>query len=203
MKKDQKNFGFGILELLFAVAIATVIGLVITLFAKDVISLNSSSQASMTAVLESRKILSVMVAELRSTIPSALGSYPIESAATGTIAFFADVNFDDVADHIRYFFDPATSSIKRGVILATGSPPGYAGQETFSTLMSDVAATPTPIFDYYSGDYDGSLPSLPVPVDITAVRLVKITVGVEKDPNRGPTTVLTSQATLRNLKDNI
>lgn len=203
MKKLSQNAGFSVLEFLFAIVIATIIGFVITLFAKDVISLNTSSQSSMTAQLEGRKILSVMVAELRSIIPSALGSYPIESAATSSVAFFADVDFDDVADKIRYFLDPATMSIKRGVILATGSPPAYTASETFVTLITNVISTSTPIFDYYSGDYDGTSGPLTVPIDITAVRLIKVTAPVIKDPHGSQITILTSQAALRNLKDNI
>jgi len=111
----------------------------------------------MTAMLESRKILSTMVTELRSTVPSALGSYPIESVATSSIVFFADVNADDVSDRIRYFVDPITRTVKRGVILATGEPPAYTAGETFSTLVNDVANdTSTPLFDYYDGNYAGA-----------------------------------------------
>lgn len=205
MKKYSYNRGFSALEFLFAVVIASMIVFVITLFAKNFINLNASSQASQTATLEGRKILSVMINELRSTIPSALGSYPIESAATSSVVFFADVNSDDVSDRIRYFLDPATMSIKRGVILATGSPPSYTVAETFSTLVTDVINNAaTPVFDYYDGNYSGSTNPLTLPINIPAVRLMKVTVKIDKDPNRlpGPTT-LTSQAALRNLKDNI
>jgi len=201
----MKNTGFSIIEFIFAVVIASIIGFVITTFAKDILSLNSSAQSSMTAMLEGRKILSVMVTELRSTIPSALGSYPIESVATSTVVFFADVNSDDVADRVRYFLDPVTLSVKRGVILASGSPPAYTEQESFSTLITDISnGASTPLFDYYDGNYTGSSLPLSMPVNILDVRLVKITIKIERDPNRAPElTILTSQAALRNLKDNI
>ncbi|KKR30264.1 MAG: hypothetical protein A3C62_01010 [Candidatus Zambryskibacteria bacterium RIFCSPHIGHO2_02_FULL_39_16] len=201
----MKNTGFSIIEFIFAVVIASIIGFVITTFAKDILSLNSSAQSSMTAMLEGRKILSVMVTELRSTIPSALGSYPIESVATSTVVFFADVNSDDVADRVRYFLDPVTLSVKRGVILASGSPPAYTEQESFSTLITDISnGASTPLFDYYDGNYTGSSLPLSMPVNILDVRLVKITIKIERDPNRAPElTTLTSQAALRNLKDNI
>jgi len=201
----MKNTGFSIIEFIFAVVIASIIGFVITTFAKDILSLNSSAQSSMTAMLEGRKILSVMVTELRSTIPSALGSYPIESVATSTVVFFADVNSDDVADRVRYFLDPVTLSVKRGVILASGSPPAYTEQESFSTLITDISnGASTPLFDYYDGNYTESSLPLSMPVNILDVRLVKITIKIERDPNRAPElTTLTSQAALRNLKDNI
>ena len=202
----MKNSGFSIVEFLFAVVIATIIGFVITLFAKDIINLNSGAQSSMTAMLEGRKILSVMVAELRSTVPSALGSYPVETAATSTITFFADVNSDDVADRVRYFFDPVTRSVKRGVVLAAGEPPAYnLGDESFSTLITDIAnGTSTPLFDYYDNNYAGTSTPLSIPINIPAIRLVKVTIKIERNPDRGPQlTTMTSQATFRNLKDNL
>lgn len=202
----MKKNGFSLVEFLLAIAIATVVGFVITMFAKNIISLNSSAQSSMTAMLEGRKILSVMVAELRSTIPSALGSYPIESVSTSTMVFFADVDSDDVADRIRFFLDQNTRSVKRGVTIASGNPPAYnPGQETISTLITDISnATSTPLFEYYDGNYSGTSTPLSIPVNIQAVRLVKITIKIERDVNRAPElTVLTSQAALRNLKDNL
>ena len=193
------------MEVIFAVVIATVIGFVITIFARDIIKLNASAQSSMTAMLESRKILSVMVTELRSILPSALGSYPIEAVSTSTVIFFADVNSDDIADRVRYFIDLPTLSVKRGVTLATGEPPGYSGVETFSTLITDIAnGTSTALFEYYDGNFAGTSTPLSLPVNIQAVRLVRITIKVERDPNRGPELMtLTSEAALRNLKDNL
>jgi len=202
----MKNSGFSLVEFLFSVAMATIIVVIVTLFAKNAITLNSSAQSSMTAMLEGRKILSVMVAELRSAIPSALGSYPIESAATSTIIFFADVDFDSVADRVRYFIDPATKSVKRGVVLATGQPPAYdLGSETFSILVTGLSnGTSTALFSYYDGNFAGTSSPLSIPVNIPAVRLVRITTKIERDPNKAPEMItLTSQAALRNLKDNL
>ncbi len=198
------NRGFSVVELLFAVVIAGIVGLGITLFARNIINYNTQAQANMTATLESRKVLRVMVRELRSAIPSALGSYTIESAATSSIVFFADVNFDDVADKIRYFLNPTTHTIERGVILASGNPPGYTGGETLSTLMNRVYNDSSiPVFDYYDGTYTGSSAALSVPVNIPVVRLVKVTAVVQIDPRTASLATTTSQAALRNLKDNL
>ena len=202
----KKNKGFSIIEFLFAIVIATLIVGIITIFAKNILSLNSSAQSSMTAMLESRKILSVMVAELRSTSPSALGSYPIESASTSTIIFFADLNSDNVSDRVRYFIDPVTKSVRRGVVLATGEPPSYnLGSETLSTLIMGLSnGTSTALFEYHNGNYAGTSSPLSIPVSIPAIRLIKINIKIERDPNRAPEIMtLSSQAELRNLKDNL
>lgn len=200
------NKGLTVVEVIFAVVISTVVGFAIIVFVKDVIRLNYSAQASMTAMLEGRKILGVMVSELRSTIPSALGAYPIESASTSTIVFFADVNSDDVADRVRYFLDQETMSIRRGVVLAEGDPPAYnLGTESLSFLVTSVFnGTSTPFLEYYDGNYNGGTSALSLPINIPAVRLIKVSVRVEKDPNRAPEmTTITSEAALRNLKDNL
>ncbi|MEK7176952.1 MAG: hypothetical protein AAB719_01490 [Patescibacteria group bacterium] len=201
----MKKNGYSLVEFVFAVVMATVIVFIVTIFAKNAINFNSSSQSSMNAIFESRKILSTMVSELRSTAPSAMGSYSIESAATSSIVFFADVNSDDISDRIRYFLDPNTRAVQRGVILATGEPPGYTVAETFSTIVSDIGnGASTALFDYYDGNYAGTTSPLSIPVNIASIRMVKITIKVERDPNK-PSELMTfsSQASLRNLKDNL
>lgn len=205
LKAYIKKRGFSVIELLFAITITTLIVMVVTLFARNVLSLNSSAQASMTAILEGRSILRTMVSELRSASPSAQGAYTIDTAGTSTLIFFADVNSDGIADRIRYFLDSGTRSVKRGIVLASGSPPGYVlSSETISTLMNDVSnGVAVSLFEYYDENYAGTSSPLALPVNIASIRLVKITVQIEKDQNRSPElTTLTSQATLRNLKDN-
>lgn len=201
-KKDQ---GFTATEFIVAIAIGSIVLFLVSSFARDLIILNSSAQSDMTAVLESRKVLSTMVSELRSIMPSAIGSYPIEAASTSSILFFADVNGDDVADRIRYFFDPVDRSVKRGLVLAAGSPPSYnLTNETISILVSGVLNEASlPLFQYYDGNYTGSSSPLPMPVNLQEIRLVKVNVRVNRDLNRPDPIVFSSQAALRNLKDNL
>ena len=201
----MKTKGFSLIEFLVAASMATLIIMLVTLFAKNIFSYNSSSMASMTSQLEGRKVLKTMVSELRSLSPSGQGSYPIDTAATSTIIFYSDVSGDNVADKVRYFLDSTTKTIKRGVIIATGSPPTYTGTESISILMSDVTnGTTTALFDYFDKNFAGTTSPMSIPVDIHSVRLMRITAKIDKDPNRMPyTTTVTSDATLRNLKDNL
>ena len=67
-----------------------------------------------------------------------------------------------------------------------------------------VNSTSTPLFQYYSNTYDGTTAPLPQPVSVTAVSLVQISLLVDVDIRRLPLPVMyTSDATLRNLKDNL
>lgn len=203
--QKERERGFGLTELVVAVAISVMVVIVVTGFARSMIRLSASAQADAMAIFESRNLLRVMVSELRSAIPSAQGSYPIGSVATSSIIFFADVNDNGVADRIRYFYDPADQALKRGVIFATGTPPAYSGSETISILVSGVLNGPSlPIFEYYDGNYAGTSTPLTIPVNATDVRLIKVNVTVSRNPNDPSADVLTvsSQAMLRNLKDN-
>jgi len=194
---------FTLVEMMFAISIALVLGFLISNFAKNIINFNASSQASMTAQLEGRSILNTMVTELRSTAPSAQGSYAIESASTSSIVFFYDVNGDNATDRIRYFIDTPSRTLKRGLTLASGAPPGYTGStETFTTLISDISNGSTPMFDYYDKNFTGTSSPLTMPVSISDIRLVKVTAKIEHDPNRSPSVLtVSSLATLRNLRD--
>ena len=60
------------------------------------------------------------------------------------------------------------------------------------------------IEEYFDSNYTGTSTPLSQPVQATQVRLIRITVRIEKDPNKspGPLTA-TSQVFLRNLKNNL
>ncbi len=201
----MKKNGFTLIEFLMAVSMVTIIIVVVTMFIKDVFSFNSSSQASMTSTLEGRKVLRTMVAEIRAITQGVDNSYAINTASTSTLVFYVDTNGDSLSDKIRYYLDAPSKSIKRGVILASGSPSGYSASEDVSTLINNVSnGTSTALFDYFDEDYAGTTSPMTIPVDPASIRIIRITVKIDKDINRSPMSVtVTSEAVLRNLKDNL
>ncbi len=202
-KKIYFNRGFSVAETLVVLSILVPIVFVLSTFQKDVFSLNSSLQGGLTAQFEGGKVMRSMVAELRSMSPSAAGAYPIAQVATSTITFYADVDNDSSKEQVRYFMSSGT--LKRGVIDPTGNPPVYTSAEKVSTLITSVVNNnSTPIFYYYNSAYTGATSPLAMPVDQLVVRLVKINVIIDKDVNRPPGPInVTSQVSLRNLKDNL
>jgi prepilin-type N-terminal cleavage/methylation domain-containing protein len=196
--------GFTLIEVMFAVALAALAGIFVVSFAKNVLGLNQSASQSLTAELEGGRSIKRMVAEIREAGQSATGSYAMESAGTSSLAFYADIDSNGTADRVRYFLDPATRSLKRGIVVPSGNPLTYnLSTEAFSTLASDIKSTSTPIFDYYDKNYAGTSSPLSQPVNVDLVRLVRITFYIDKDPNRSPTPMaITSLVNLRNLKDN-
>ncbi|MFZ2621146.1 MAG: prepilin-type N-terminal cleavage/methylation domain-containing protein [Minisyncoccia bacterium] len=204
MNKNIFKKGFSLVEIIISVSILSLIIVTVSTFQKDVFSLNTNLQSNLNIQLDARHLIKTIVAELRKTTSSAVGAYPIELASSTGITFYSDVNNNGSIDKIRYYLSGQT--IKRGVISPTGSPAVYnSGSEVTTTLINYVIASSTvPIFQYYTSSYTGTSSPLSIPVDISSVRLVKITVILDTDPNRSPVPItVTSQVNLRNLKDNL
>ncbi len=196
--------GFTLVETLVSVGMALVIGLLIANFGRDIFSYNSTVQSNLTAQLDARKVLKTITSELRSSTQSSLGSYAVSQAGTSTFIFYSNVDVDTERERLRYFMQG--NVLMRGIIHPSGSPLVYnTNAEVFDTVIRDVInGTSTPIFTYYDENYTGTSSPLAQPVNISSIRMVNIKVVVDRDPNRSPTpiTVIT-QATLRNLKDNL
>lgn len=203
MSNHNTKTGFTLVEILVSMAIFVMVGLAIANYGRDIFSINTNLQNNLTAQMDGRQVVKKLVAELRSASPSSLGSYPIETAGTSTLVFYSNVDSDAYKERIRYFLTGTT--LKRGVIKPSGNPLTYpSGSETFSTIVRDVkVSTSTPIFEYFDGNYAGTTTPLTQPVTISSVRLIRTTVVIEADANKSPNPItITSQAMLRNLKDN-
>ena len=92
------------------------------------------------------------------------------------------------------------------MIKPSGNPLAYnPASETLSSLITNVMnGTSTALFLYYDKNYDGTSAALPIPVSIANIRLIKVSVVI--DPNSAQplkAMTITTQATLRNLKDNL
>jgi len=203
MTNHKTKTGFTLVEILVSISIFVMVGLAIANYGRDIFSLNTSLQNSLTAQMDGRQVVKKLVAELRGASPSSLGAYPIETAGTSTLIFYSNVDSDAYKERIRYYVSGTT--LRRGVIKPSGNPLTYpSGSETFSTIVRNVkVSTSTPIFEYFDGNYAGTTTPLVQPVTISSIRLIRTTVVIEADANKSPNPItITSQAMLRNLKDN-
>lgn len=195
--------GFSLIEILVEIGIFTLIGIAIYTFQRDVFSLNRVIVSNLSVQDEVRRSLKVMSAEIRTASPSSLGAYALTQTATSSFTFYSNIDSDASKERVRYFLSGTT--LKKGVIKPSGSPLTYnPASEIVTELIHDLANATTSIFSYYDEDYDGTSPSLDEPIDISAVRLVKITLVIDKDPAALPAPMtLTTQVSIRNLKDNL
>lgn len=183
--------------------IMILISVAISAFVKNILTMNRFYAESVTAQEGARRAIKVMDKEVRALSPSSTGAYPIAQAGSSTFVFYSDVDNDSYKERIRYFVDG--SSLKKGTIEPAGNPLAYnPADETFIELSHGFANDLAPLFSYYDADYDGTTDPLSDPIDVSSIRLLKITLMIDQDPLRppGPITI-TTQITMRNLKDNL
>ena len=151
---------------------------------------------------EGRKVTQDFVNELRTASASSIGAYPVQSAASTSITFYSNIDTDTLRERLRYFMSGRV--LKRGVIKPTGNPLTYnSANEVIADVAHDVANTSTAIFYYYDSNYSGAEAPLASPVDVTKIRVVKITLQLDEDPYLTPVPFyIESKGFLRNLKDN-
>jgi type II secretory pathway pseudopilin PulG len=195
--------GFTYIELMIAMFIMILISAAISMFVKNILTMNRYYTESVTAQEGARRAIKVMDKEVRALSPSSTGSYPISQADSFTFVFYSDIDNDLFKERIRYFIDG--SILKKGVIKPTGSPLSYnPDDETVMDLTRGFANGAEPLFSYYDMYYDGTTDPLESPVDVSSIRLLKIVLLIDMDPVRppGPITI-TTQITMRNLKDSL
>lgn len=199
--KNKK--GFTLVESVLAVAIFSSVIVAIGAFQRDVFFFNDVLQTGLNNITEARKVLRPFVGEVRRAQVSNLGASSVEKAEAKTFIFYTDTNNDGVRERVRYFVDGTT--FKKGVIKPTGSPYVYnEADEKIVSVINDVIADQTS-FSYFGSDYNGttSTPPLITPVSPGEVRLIRVDLTIDTNPNRAPGLLtITTQATIRNLKDN-
>ncbi len=194
--------GFSLVEILVSLFIVVIIGMAIVSFQINLFSLNRISNDNLLAQEDARRALKNMSTEIRSMSPSSMGAYAIVQAATSSLTFYTNIDSDSLQEKVRYFLDGKT--FKRGVVEPSGSPLNYNGTETTRELIHDIANATTSIFSYYNSSYDGTSAPLTQPVDTLLIRLIKINVIIDKDPLKLPPPLfMTTQVSIRNLKDNL
>jgi prepilin-type N-terminal cleavage/methylation domain-containing protein len=196
--------GFTLVETFVAIALLAVILVAVSAFQANVFKYNRHSQTALTNTQEAQAILKNITKELRTMTRSANGAYPILSAATNTLTFYADTTGDTQAERVRYYL--ASSTLYRGVIKPSGSPAVYnPADEKTNILATGIGnSTSTPVFEYYLGTHDGTTDAMTYPIVLTSIRLVKININIDSDPTKSPIPRLfTTKVSLRNLKDNL
>lgn len=199
----DQNRGFSLIEVLIVVAIATSLVLIVSNLSGNVSGLNTLINQQLQSKSDTAQTLQIMTSEIRSAEPSANGAYPIDSAATGSFAFYSDLQKNGIIDHVRYFL--SSSTIYKGVIAPTGTPATYpTSSEVVTDIIDNVAVTSsTPLFTYYGPDYTGTQAPLTMPVAIADVRLVDIAfTAATNAANSSTPQYFSSLIDIRNLRSN-
>ncbi len=138
-----------------------------------------------------------LVRDVREAAYADDGSFPLVQMGTSSLTFYSDTDRDSSAEKIRYFLQG--TSLMKGVVNATGSPPSYGGIETTSSIAEYIRNNEQgiPVFRYYTTDAT----EVAAGEATTSISFVTVDLVVNVDVNRLPGQfTLHSSATLRNLK---
>ena len=193
-----------LIETLVSLGIFLMIFVAVVGYQVSIFSNQRAVAGSFDTALNAQVILKTMLKELRESAPAMNGSYTIASAGTSSISFFSDPDNDGQTEQITYSLIGKT--LYRAVIQPSGSPAVYnpATQATSSILYDVLNGTSTPVFQYYDQNYTGTSSPLSLPISISSVRLIDISLSIGSTQNilQAPRTY-TTQVSLRNLKTNL
>lgn len=185
------------MEILVVVGILIFLGGAIATFQVDVFRFNKTAQSGLSTNYEIRQTLKKFTADLRTASPSSVGSFPLAETASSSLTFYANIDTDPAIERVHYFV--SSSTLWRGVLKPTGSPLVYSGSETLETAVTGVLSDS--VFTYYTTGEVGTSTLLYVPVNQQNVRLVHLSLSVDKDPLKPPaTTYAETSVLIRNLK---
>lgn len=161
---------------------------------------NRARQSAIAATDAAHQVVRSTVSMIRQATPSATGSYPIQSATSTELVFYAPVAGTTTIQRARLFI--SNGKLQLGTT-QPGSPATYSGTESVTTLLSGVVNGATPLFQYYDASYTGTGAAMN-PVTLSAIRLIKMTIIFDDNPNAPPLpSTIELLAQLRNLKDNL
>lgn len=202
MHTQVQSRGFSLVELVIVLGIFSLMVLAAGNFAISMLRSARSVNITLNSNEESRRTLTNIVAELRTASPSSLGAYPLAETSATSLTFYSNIDSDTYKERLRYFV--SGTNLKRGVLKPSGSPLTYnSANETVSDAVKGLINT-SAIFSYYDNSYNGQTAPLNQPVNVTAIRLIKV--NIQADPNPGESPIvfsLSAEVSLRNLKDNL
>jgi type II secretory pathway pseudopilin PulG len=200
----SKQGGMTLVEVLITLGIFVAVIIAVGTFEANIFIYQGEVSNSFATAQNAQVILKTMLTELREMAPAADGSYALVNAGSTTVSFFSDPDNDGTEEQITYTLSSTT--LYKAIIQPSGNPPTYAvaNQSTTTLLIGLRNGLVTPVFQYFDTNYNGTSSPLTQPVTTTAVRLVKVNVTLDMDPNRSPAPITyTVQANLRNLKSNL
>ena len=199
-----KNQGFTLIEItvvLFGFVLITwgLIGLV-----GNILTASNQQSGLLSGSDQARKLAYNMAFQLRNGQTGSNGAYVLDTAATSTIIFYANIDNTPSVERVRYFVQ--NGQLWQGLTRYSGTTYNTS-TEAKIVVQNNLANGATPVFYYYDGSFTGSSTqgSLSVPVNVTLVKFVKINLKIfdKAGVKNTNTYTITAGAAVRNLKTNL
>lgn len=194
---------FTLIEVLMVIAINSLLMIVITTTIVSIYQTNSYSFAQANEIEVSRRGVGVWVRDAREMTLAATGAYPIAVLENNKMAFYSDIDKDNLVEYVEYSLSSTT--LRKRTFNPIGYPPVYSTTTPDSTeILSEYVQNISQgqkMFTYY--DAAGIELASPSAM-LTDVRYISMKIIVNIDPLRSPGEfALQASAAPRNLKDNL
>ncbi len=195
-----------IIEMIVAIGIFTLGMIGATLLFTHAWQANSFSLEMGQSTSEVSQTMNKILDYIREASQSDNGSYPIVSANDNDLVLYSDYNNDGKVERLHFY--KSGQDILMGITAPTDTMPvAYPSGDQQTITLADhiVNDSNSPVFYYYDNTYAGGSGQnpLPVPASVSDIRLIKVHLYINIDPNRAPDNIeLQSFAELRNLNDN-
>lgn len=201
----KKPIGMTLVEVMVAISIFVIAIAGFTLLFARSWQMNSYTLEMGQASMGASQGVNTMVTYIRKARQGDDGSYPIISASGNDLVIFSDYNKDGITERLHFYLQ--NKEIMMGITdPSAGLPKTYpSGDQTTMILAANIVNSASePLFSYFNNNYPGDTTNNPlaIPLDVSAVRLIKVFIAVNIDPQKTPNNIDTeSFVELRNLND--
>jgi len=150
--------------------------------------------------------LNKMVNYIRGARQADNGAYPIKSASNNDLVIYSDYDKDGTTERLHFY--KSGQNVFMGITVPGSTIPvtyQSGDQEVITIASSIVNTTAEPIFFYFDKNFGGNEttnPPLATPANASDIRLVKIHLKINIDPNNAPDNIeMQSYVETRNLND--
>jgi hypothetical protein len=205
-KIKNKLKGLTLVEMMVAIAIFTIgIGGFTLLFVNTWKNNSFTLEMGQSSAAVSQG-LNKMAGYIRGARQSDNGSFPLGSANSNDLVLYSDYNKDGITERLHFYKNGQT--VLMGVRNPSGTIPitYQSGDSQVITIANYIVNSASePIFYYFDKDFAGdelTNPPLSVPANVADVRIIKIHLKVNINPNRAPDNIeMQSFVEIRNLND--
>lgn len=201
----QKPKGLSLLELIVVMGIFSFLIVGVSMFMLSSYRYERIITDQLSGQKEARRAVSDIINVVRTAEYSSTGGYPIETATPYSLVFYANIDADNFRERIRYWITE-DGKLMKGVVKPAGSPPVYNLGNEVQTVVAEHVVNQTverPLFYYYDEEYIGSGDAMSYPLSVVDIRMVRVSIDIEKDVEKSPVPLNVESLThIRNLKTN-
>lgn len=171
MKKNIRQKGFTLIEVIISIAIFSLLMLAINALFLSLYRQQGSTIAMTERTQNMNRVISTMKRELREGNRAENGNFFIALAQENALTFYSDINSDGLTEKVAYALEG--TDFKK-TVTAPGTDSLYSGTGITSVVCTEVQNGTTPIFTYYDKNYIGTGAALSAPIPVLSIRLVGI-----------------------------